>query len=244
MRFLHGSYGNNALVCEVVASECFGMDLYFSPLSGSFTVHVACLEARIAPTLHRVDRKTKLLPDGRAYSAVAPQAIVPAIGLPDGSVLTETTAILQYLADRAPATQLAPAWGTPERYRLIEWLAFVSTELHKKHLWPVFSSKTPDPVKEFGRASAKPALDHVARHLESREVLVGDHFTVADIYLVWALFVAPHGGISLNPHPALKAYVERHRARPSFATAFAVEVPLYTQEAAAGAAPVSRLAAS
>jgi len=220
------------------------MDLYFSPLSGSFTVHVACLEAGLAPTLHRVDRKTKLLVDGRPYSSVAPQAIVPAIGLPDGSVLTETSAILQYIADPAPATQLAPRWGTPERYRLIEWLAFVSTEVHKKHLWPVFSSKTPEAVKDFGRTTAKPALDHVARHLESHDVLVGDHFTVADIYLAWALFVAPHGGISINPYPALKAYVERHRQRASFAAAFAVEVPLYTQEAAAGAAPVSRLAAS
>src|SRR5450432_892015 len=131
MRFLHGYYGNNALVCGVVASECFGMDIYFSPLTSSFTVHVACLEAGLVPALQRVDRKTKLLSDGRAYSAVAPQAIVPAIGLPDGSVLTETTAILQYIADQAPAKQLAPAWGTPERYRMIEWLAFVSTELHK-----------------------------------------------------------------------------------------------------------------
>ncbi|HVJ91930.1 MAG TPA: glutathione S-transferase N-terminal domain-containing protein, partial [Labilithrix sp.] len=123
------------------------MDLFILPLASSLGVHIACLEANVAFTLHRVDRKTKLLEDGRDYRSLAPQGQVPAIRLPDGTILTETGAVLQYVADLAPATRLAPRWGTPERYRLIEWLDFVGTELHKKHLFMVFSAKTPEAVK-------------------------------------------------------------------------------------------------
>jgi glutathione S-transferase len=217
------------------------MDLYISPLSCSFAVHVALLEAGIPVTLHRVDRATKRLADGRDYRAIAPQAIVPAIGLPDGSVLTETAAVLQYVADRVPDKRLAPPWGSTERYRLIEWLNFTTTELHKKHLWTVFSSKTPPALKDFARATAAPALGHVAARLEGRSFLLGDDFSVADAYLFWALFVAPHGGIALSEWPALGAYVERIQRRPSVVEALAIEGPLYAKEAAAGTAPTSQL---
>jgi glutathione S-transferase len=213
------------------------MDLYISPFSCSFAVHVACLEAGIDVALHRVDRASKRLDDGSDYRAIAPQAIVPAIRLPDGSILTEMAAVMQYIADRVPEKHLAPAWGTPDRYRLAEWLHFVGTEIHKKHLWSVFSSKTPPEVKDFARKSASPPLAHAAAHLEGREYLVGDYFTVADIYLFWALTVAPHGGIALDEWPALAAYADRIKSRPSVVAAFAVESPLYAREAAAGTAP-------
>lgn len=203
------------------------MDLYIAPLSCSFAVHVACLEASVPFELHRVDRRTKLLSDGRDYRTIAPQAIVPAITLPDGALLTETSAILQYVADGAPSTDLAPRWGTPERYRLIEWLAFVGTELHKKHLWPIFSSQAPDAVKAFAASTASAPLAHVAAHLEKNDYLLGARFTVADAYLFWALFVAPHGGLSLEPYPSLVKYVARIHARASVKAALAVEVPLY-----------------
>lgn len=206
------------------------MDLYISPLSGSFPAHVACLEAGVPVTLHRVDRKTKLLEGGGDYRATAPQGIVPVICLPDGSLLTEIAAILQYVADRAPAKNLAPAWGTLERYRLIEWLSFVATELHKKHLWVIFSSHTPDTAKAFAVSSASAPLAHAAAHLETHEHLLGDNFTVADAYLFWALLVAPYGGLSLEGHPPLVRYVARLRERPSIQAALAIEVPLYRQE--------------
>ncbi len=207
------------------------MDLYISPLSGSFPAHVACLEAGVPVKLHRVDRKTKLLEDGRDYRAIAAQGIVPAIGLPDGSVLTEISAILPYVADRAPESDLAPRWGTPERYRLMEWLAFVATELHKKHLWVLFSSQTPDAAKAFAVSTASAPLAYAAAHLEEREYLLGEHFTVADAYLFWALFVAPYGGLELGAYPALVRYVARLQTRSSIQAALAIEVPLYRRGA-------------
>ncbi len=208
------------------------MDLFISPLSCSFAVHVACLEAGVAFKLRRVDRKTKRLEDGSDYRAIAPQAIVPAIRLPDGGVLTETAAVLQYIADLAPAKSLAPRWGTPERYRLIEWIHFVSTELHKKHLFMVFSSKTPDAVKAFASTTAAPPLAYVARHLDdaASPYLLGKDFTVADAYLFWALLVAPYGGIKIDAYPSLVAYVDRIRERPSVKEALRVEYPLYVAE--------------
>ncbi len=209
------------------------MDLFISPLSCSLAVHIACLEADVPFRTHRVDRKTKHLDDGRDYRSIAPQGIVPAIRLPDGSILTETAALLQYIADLRPATSLAPRWGTPERYRLIEWIHFVGTELHKKHLWMVLSSKTSSEVKAFAASTAEPPLAHVARHLEASDrgpFLLGEDFTVADAYLFWALLVAPYAGIAIDHHPSLVSYVERGRARPAVKKALGMEVPLYVSE--------------
>ena len=103
----------------------------------------------------------------------------------------------QYIADQAPDSGLAPAAGTLARYRLIEWLNFVTTELHKKHMWMVFGSKSTPELKAWSRANAPATLAYVERYLADREYLVGDRFTVADIYLFWTLLVAPHGGIAL-----------------------------------------------
>lgn len=209
------------------------MDLYISPMSCSIAAHIACIEANLSPDLHRVDRTTKLLSDGRDYRAIHPLGTVPVISLHDGSLLSETAAVLQYIADLAPASLLAPPPGTLERYRLQEWLNFVTTELHKKLLWNVFSANTTPELKVWARASATATLDHVARHLASHDYLVGDGFTVADAYMFWGLLVAPHGGISLDAHPALSAYVARIQQRPSVQAALAHDYPLYTKEAAA-----------
>src|SRR5262245_35414794 len=117
------------------------MELFILPMSCSFAAHVACLEAGLTPTLRCVHRDSKLLDDGTAYASFAPKTHVPAIRTDDGWVLTESSAVLQYIADLAPDRKLAPPAGTRERYRLAEWLNFVSTEVHKKHLWPIFSTK-------------------------------------------------------------------------------------------------------
>ncbi|MBA3542427.1 MAG: glutathione S-transferase family protein [Deltaproteobacteria bacterium] len=217
------------------------MDLYIAPMSCSLAAHIACLEAGLAPTLHRVDRTSKTLDDGRDYRTIAPQVNVPVIALREGGILSESTAVLQYIADLAPASQLAPAPAALERYRLQEWLGFTTTELHKKLLWMVFSSKTTPELKAWARANATDTLDHIARHLAAHDYLVGDRFTVADAYMFWALLVAPHGGISLDAHPALSAYVARIQRRQSVKAALAHDYPLYAKEAAAGNAPRSAI---
>jgi glutathione S-transferase len=200
------------------------MDLYILPMAGSFTVHVACLEVGIAPTLHVVDRKTKRLDDGRDYLAINDSGTVPAISLPDGGVLSESVAILQYLADKHP--ELAPS----DRYRTMEWLNFITTEVHKKHAWVLFSQKTTPEMKEWARASWPAVLEVVARRLEGKSFAMDERFTIVDAYLFWVLFIAPHAGVSLDRWPALTSYVERLRQRPSIQKAFAIEGPLYVKE--------------
>jgi glutathione S-transferase len=215
------------------------MELFILPMSCSFAAHVACLEAGLAPTLRRVSRDSKLLEDGTPYASFAPKAHVPAIRTDDGWVLTESSAVLQYIADLAPDSKLAPPAATRERYHLAEWLNFVATEVHKKHIWPIFSSKTSPEHKDWARANAAPMLEYIERHLSSRTFLLGERFTVADGYLFWALFIAPHGKLSLEPYPALRAYVDRIRARPSVTAALAHEVPLFQAESAASAATIA-----
>ena len=118
------------------------MHLYMIPMTCSFAAHVACLEAGLAPNLVRVDRATKRLDDGSDYRALAPQGNVPVLRTEDGWQLGESSAVLQYIADQSPDKQLAPPAGSRPRYELAQWLNFVSTELHKKHLWMMFATTT------------------------------------------------------------------------------------------------------
>lgn len=212
------------------------MDLYISPLSCSFAAHLACLEAGLPVTLRRVDRATKRLDDGADYRAIAPLANVPALAIGDGVILTEMGAVLPWIADRAPESLLAPRWGSPERYELAAWLHLVSTEIHKKHLWMIFSAKTPEAVKAWARSDASAPLALVAKRLEDRPYLMGEAFTVADAYLFWALLVLPFGGVPIAAWPSLEAYVERVRARPCTKAALAIEFPMFQKEQAAVAA--------
>jgi glutathione S-transferase len=206
------------------------MELFIIPMSCSFAAHAACLEAGVTPTLRRVERATKLLEDGGDYRAIAPQGIVPVVRTDDGFLLSEASAVLQFIADRAPERGLAPPPGSRERYALAQWLSFVATEVHKKHVWMIFSSKTTPEQKAWAREHAGPMLSYVEAHLATRPFLLGETLTVADVYLWWALFVVPHGGLSLEPYPALRAYVERIRTRPAIAKALAHEVPLFQRE--------------
>lgn len=210
------------------------------PMACSLAAHISCLEAGLTPNLRLVNRQTKLLADGTRYADVNPKLNVPAIVLPDGAVLAESAAVLQYIADLAPEVKLAPPPGSRDRYYLAEWLNFISTELHKKLLFFVFSPSPPPEAKAWAKQEGAAVLQLLERLLgTSREFAMGDRFTVADAYLWWALFVLPHGGVSLEAYPALRAYEKRLRERPAFGRALAIEVPMYQQESAANAATVA-----
>lgn len=216
------------------------MDLYMLPMACSLAAHISCLEAGITPNLKLVNRATKLLADGSRYADVNPKLAVPAIRLPDGGILAESSAVLQYIADLAPPGQLAPPPGSRDRYYLAEWLNFISTEVHKKLNFMVFSTTTTPEVKTWAREQGSELLQLLERLLgTSREFAMGDRFSVADTYLWWALFIMPHGGISLDAYPALRAYVKRLHERPTFAKAVSIEVPMFAQESAANAAAVT-----
>jgi len=221
------------------------MDLFMIPMACSLAAHISCLEAGITPNLRRVDRATKLLADGTPYGDFTPKLTVPAVLLPDRSVLAESSAVLQYIADLAPAKQLAPPPGSRDRYYLAEWLNFISTEVHKKLAYLVFSSTTSSEIKAWAKTQGASVLQLLERLLgTNREFVMGEQLTVADTYLWWVLFVLPHGGVSLEPYPVLRAYVKRLTARPAFAAALAIEVPMFQQQSAANAATVAAARAS
>jgi glutathione S-transferase len=199
------------------------LELYFRPFACSLASRIALLEAGIEARFVEVDLSTKRLAAGGDFFAVSRKGRVPVLRLEDGSLLSEGPAVLQYIADLRPASGLAPSPADPGRYRLQEWLNFVTTELHKAFLAPLFSDGTPEEGRSHARAQVGPNLDVVAKHLETGPFLLGERFTVADAYLVWALILTRYSGFDLGPYPELVAYLERALARPRVAEAVALE---------------------
>jgi glutathione S-transferase len=198
------------------------MKLYYAPNACSLSPHIALCEAGLPFTAIKVNGKTKQVEGGGDFLAVNPKGYVPALGLDDGSVLTEGPAIVQYIADQAPASKLAPANGTMERYRLQEWLNFISSELHKQFS-PMFDATYPEEQKTKQREKIRGRLEWVARQLGNKPYLMGETFTVADAYLFTVINWGQWVGIDLATWPALKAYQERVAARPKVKEAMKAE---------------------
>lgn len=190
------------------------MKLYFSPGACSLASHIALLEAGLPFATERVDLGKKVTASGADFRAVNPNGYVPALELDGGGVLTEGPAILQFIADQAPGAQLMPAAGTVERYRVIGWLNFIGTELHK-NFSPLFNKAASEDMRTAGRTNLAHRFGYVARMLEGRAYLAGDQFSVADAYLFtvvnWSGFV----GFDLSDWPLLQAHLARIAARPA-----------------------------
>jgi glutathione S-transferase len=198
------------------------MKLYFAPGACSLSPHIVAREAGLPVELVRVHLGAKKLPDGGDYRRINPKGQVPALEIGDGQVLTEGPAIVQYLADQAPSSGLVPAAGTFERYREIEWLNYVSTELHK-NFSPLFNPRFPAEAKEIVKANLAARLEYLSKVLADREYLLGATFTAADAYLFTILRWAPGQGIDLAQYPVIAAYVARVAARPAVAAALEAE---------------------
>lgn len=200
------------------------MDLYASPMACSLASHITALEAGLPVTIHYVNTTTKKTDDGADFLEIAPNGYVPALKLANGQVLNEGPSVLQYLADQQPSAKLAPAWGTIERYQLIDTLNYLSTEVHKHVFHPIFAPGAHESVKAEAKEALAPTLDYIARRLGDRDVLVGDNFTVADAYLVTLLNWFRYVGADLKRWPTIEAYHQRHLARPSVKRAVAEEM--------------------
>ena len=198
------------------------MQLYYSPGACSLASHITLREAGLPVELKKADTKTKKLEDGSDYFAVNSKGSVPALRLDDGQVLTEGPAILQYLADQKPESKLAPKAGTLERYRLLEWLNFITSEVHKSFS-PLFNPAADAAVKQYVTQNLEKKFDWINKQLAGKQYLTGDQFTIADAYLFvvvnWSNFV----GIDLGRWPALKAFQDRVAARPKVQEALAAE---------------------
>ncbi len=198
------------------------MKLYFAPGACSLSPHIALAESGLAFDTEKVDLRTKTTKSGKDYRDINPKGSVPPLQLDNGEVLTEGPAIVQYIADQKPESKLAPPAGTMERYRLQEWLNFISTELHKAFS-PLFKPDTPEATKASSIAAIRAKLDHVAEVLGNRPYLLGDAFSVADGYLFTILGWSKIGGIDIGDWAAIKAYQHRIAARPAVQAAQAAE---------------------
>jgi glutathione S-transferase len=188
------------------------MKLYYSPGACSRAPHIVLRELGLPFEAVKVDLGThKLAETGEDYYRINPKGYVPAIELDDGSLLTEDAAILQYLGDRKPGLLAAP--GSLERYRTIEWLTFISSELHKGFS-PLFNKAMPDAAKQIFVDKLKIRFTFLDRHLAGKEFLMGKQFTVADAYAYTILNWAPSVKIDLSPYKNLADYVRRVSARP------------------------------
>jgi glutathione S-transferase len=198
------------------------MKLYYSPGACSLASHIALCETGLPFEIDKFIVSTGKTDSGEDFMQVNPKGYVPTIRLDDGSILTEGAAVLQYIADRNPASGLAPSAGTMERYRLQEWLTFIGTEIHKTFS-PLFNKAVSSDVKDRALELLVKRLSYVETHLAKNSYLMGDVFTVADAYLFVVLSWSKNVGFDLAQFPKIKEYLARIAVRPSVHAAMKAE---------------------
>jgi glutathione S-transferase len=198
------------------------MKLYYYPGACSLAAHIVLREATHVFELDKVDLVAKTTAAGEDYKQVNAKGYVPALRLDDGQVLTEDAVILQYVADLKPHSGLAPALGTMERYRLMEWLNFIATEVHKT-LGALFNARITPEWKDHQIALFGRRAGWLAGQLAGRPCLMGEDFTVADAYLFTVLNWCNLFHIDLSPWPELRDYMARIAARPAVIAAMRAE---------------------
>ena len=198
------------------------MKLYYSPGACSLSPHIALLEAGLPYDLVKVDLKAKKLENGDDYLKVNPKGQVPALGLDNGELMTEGPVIVQMIADKAAGKNLAPARDSAERYKLQEWLNFITTELHK-NFGPMFSPVLAEEAKAFFKDRVMGKFKYLDGALAGRDYLMGKQFTVADGYLFTMLSWADRMKFDLSALPNLLAYKSRVAARPKVQEALTKE---------------------
>jgi glutathione S-transferase len=198
------------------------MKLYYSPGACSLSPHIALLEAGLPYDLVKVDLRAKRLENGDDFLKVNPKGQVPVLGLENGELVTEGPVVVQLIADRAAAKNLAPARDSSERYKFLEWLNFITSELHK-NFSPLFQPAIPDDVKTFFKDRLLAKFKYIDGQLAGRDYLMGKHFTVADGYLFVMLTWANRLKLDLSGLSHLQAYKARIAARPKVQEALTKE---------------------
>lgn len=198
------------------------MKLYYSPGACSLATHIALKESGLDFETIAVALSTHTLADGTDYYSINPLGYVPLLALEDGRLLHEVAVILQYVADQVPERQLAPAYGTFERYKLQEWLNVIATEIHKGFS-PLFIPKLPDDAKTDIKARLTARLQWIDSALSGKNYLMGEVFTVADAYLFVMQTWSTSVGIDVSALVNLSAFATRTAARPAVQAALRAE---------------------
>jgi glutathione S-transferase len=198
------------------------MKLYYSPGACSLSPHIVAREAGVKIDIEKVDNRAKKTADGGDFWQVNPKGQVPTLQLDDGDILTEGPAIVQYIADQAPGSKLMPPPGSRERYHVLEWLNFITSELHKTFS-PLFRPNTPDEYKAIAKENLANRFNLIDRHLAGRQFLVGDQFSVADAYLFTVLRWSTLQHIDLARWPNISAFMGRVAERPKVKEAMHAE---------------------
>lgn len=196
------------------------LKLYYAPGACSLSPHIVLRETGTQFELVKTDLRAKKTEKGDDYLTKNPGGFVPALELDDGSVLTEGPVIVQYIADKAG--KLAPPQGSMDRYRMMSWLNFISSELHKGFS-PLFSATTPEDYKVQVVARLRERIGYVAQQLADKQYLFGDQFTVADAYLFTVLNWSKAVKVDLSDFPVVGEYLKRVAARPAVQAALRAE---------------------
>jgi len=198
------------------------MKLFYSRGACSLAAHILLHEIGGKFDVEHVDLKAKQTASGADYTKINPKGYVPALQLDNGEVLTENVAILTFLSELNPRAGLAPAGGAESKYRLLEWLGFISSEIHKTYS-PLFAATTPDAYKAILHEKLKLRIGYVEAHLANRQYLFGDQFSAADAYLFTVLNWSPGRNVDLSAFPNVQAFQQRIAQRPGVQAAMRTE---------------------
>ena len=198
------------------------MRLYYAPYACSLALDIVSREAGVEVERIKVDLDTHTLGDGSDYRQVNPRGYVPVLELDDGERFTETSVLVQFLADLGRNRDLLPAAGTRERLRVQCWLNFVATELHKTFSW-LWREDTPEQTAKVVRDKLRTRFAELEAILHTQSYLTGNQFTVADAYAFTVIGWSMEVNLDLTCYPNLRAYLERIGERPAVVAALSQE---------------------
>jgi glutathione S-transferase len=198
------------------------MKLYYSPGACSLAHRIVACEADLALEYDKVDLKTQITASGSNYAQINPKGYVPALSILNGEILTEASVILEYLGSLAPGSGLLPETGSLERFRVQEWLVFISTELHKGFS-PLWTAPMPNSARQIAVDGLHRRFDYLDSCLKGRSYLMGEQFTVADPYCFAILSWARFHRINLDAYTHLLRFMRRVSGRPKVAAAMRAE---------------------
>ncbi|TDF39247.1 glutathione transferase GstA [Alteromonadaceae bacterium M269] len=202
------------------------MKLYFAPFACSLAARIALYEANLDSEFERVDLRNKVTDSGMDFWSVTAKGKVSALRLDNDEVITENPVVLQYIADQDESGALMPAFGSVERYEVVSWLSFISSEIHKMGVYPMAAPHVPAEMKAVTSELLMTQLKLVNDRLSENDYIAGQ-FSVADTYLFWALTLLPKLGFEMPEElTALNAYHGRLMQRPAFQKALQEEAVL------------------